>query len=369
MKKGILQIILFLLYCVFTLFPSGSQAGTVQIPGFYASVIPPSSNALPVLKPGGLQQGISGRSTTTSNTLVINQNQPQAIIDWSSFNIGAGASVYFNQQGNTSWAALNRIWSLNPSLIFGTLKADGKIYLINQNGILFGPGSQINVNALVASALNIKNSDFIKGSLNFYVETGTETTDKNSYDSKGNLIYYDVDLSGNPYSYSGITYTANAAVSNIGTINAATGGSVFLIGPTVENYGIINAPIGQIGLAAGTLMELDIPTVSLGGTSTATQRTALIVDIEGGFGNADKRRRRTIDRGYGFGWYVRRRGKSAWDYPLGDGCQSARPDRAYCPKFDHHRQQQHNRISHFDFVCYLRSIPLVVFRRRDKYAR
>ncbi|MGA9110651.1 MAG: filamentous haemagglutinin family protein [Smithella sp.] len=271
MKKGILQIILFLLCCVFTLFPSGSQAGTVQIPGFYASVIPPSSNALPVLKPGGLQQGISG-ITTTSNTLVINQNQPQAIIDWSSFNIGAGTSVYFNQQGNTSWAALNRIWSLNPSLIFGTLKADGKIYLINQNGILFGPGSQINVYALVASALNIKNSDFIKGSLNFYVETGT-TTD-------------DVDLSGNPYSYSGITYTANAAVSNIGTINAATGGSVFLIGPTVENYGSINAPIGQIGLAAGTLMELDIPTVSLGGTSTATQRTALIVDIEGGFGNA-----------------------------------------------------------------------------------
>ena len=85
---------------------------------------------------------------------------------------------------------------------------------------------------------------------------GQQINDKNSYDSKGNLIYYDVDLSGNPYSYSGITYNANAAVSNIGTINAATGGSVFLIGPTVENYNIINAPIGQIGLAAGTLMEL-----------------------------------------------------------------------------------------------------------------
>ena len=192
----------FLALLRFLLFPSGSQAGTVQIPGFNASVIPvakstlptipgskdetvqilgsygsvtpPSNTALPVLKPGGLQQGISGLdSTTTPNTLVINQNQAQAIIDWSSFNIGAGTSVYFNQQGNTSWAALNRIWSLNPSLIFGTLKADGKIYLINQNGILFGPGSQVNVNTLVASALNIKNSDFIKGSLNFYVETGT----------------------------------------------------------------------------------------------------------------------------------------------------------------------------------------------------
>ena len=83
MKKGILQIILFLLCCVFTLFPSGSQAGTVLIPGFNASVIPVAktrsiqgqtvqilrvlrirhssvNTALPVLKPGGLQQGISG---------------------------------------------------------------------------------------------------------------------------------------------------------------------------------------------------------------------------------------------------------------------------------------------------------------------
>ncbi|MGD0277879.1 MAG: filamentous hemagglutinin family protein [Smithella sp.] len=246
-----------------------AQAGTTQIPGFYASVIPPSSNALPVLKPGGLQQGISG-ITTTSNTLVINQNQPQAIIDWSSFNIGADASVIFNQQGHASWAALNRIWSLNPSLIFGNLTADGKIYLINQNGILFGPGSQINVNSLVASALNIKNSDFINGSLNFYVETGTTTND--------------VDLSGNPYSYSGITYNANAAVSNIGTINAATGGSVFLIGPTVENYGSIDAPVGQIGLAAGTLVDLIVPVVNP--ALTGYQRTALIVDIKGGFGNA-----------------------------------------------------------------------------------
>ena len=308
MKKRIFCTILFLLYCSFVLFPSDSQAGTVQIPGFNASVIPvakstlpaipgtvqipgsygsvtpPSPDTLPVLKPGGLQQGISGfDSTTTPDTLVIYQNQAQAIIDWQTFNIGAGASVYFNQQGNANWAALNRIWSLDPSLIFGKLTADGKIYLINQNGILFGPGSQVNVNTLVASALNIKNSDFINGSLNFYVETGT-TTD-------------DVDLSGNSYSYSGITYNANAAVSNIGTINAATGGSVFLIGPTVENYNIINAPIGQIGLAAGTLMELSVPAVSSNGASTGNQRTALIVNVEDGFGEAVNGGQLTADMG------------------------------------------------------------------------
>ena len=264
------------LLCFYLVFQTViAHAGSLTIPGFNSAVTTaPASTALPVLKPGGLQQGISG-TTTTSNTLVINQTQSKAIIDWSSFNIGADASVIFNQQGNTSWAALNRIYSQSPSLIFGTLKADGKIYLINQNGILFGPGSQtqINVYSLIASALNIKNSDFIKGSLNFYVETGTTTND--------------VDLSGNPYSYSGITYTTGAAVSNFGKIQAATGGSVFLIGPNVENYGSIDAPVGQIGLAAGTLVDMIVPSVD--SAVTGYQRTALIVDVISGFGEAVNR--------------------------------------------------------------------------------
>ena len=162
------------LLCFYLVFqPVIAQAGTLTIPGFNSAVTTaPASTALPVLKPGGLQQGISG-TTTTSNTLVINQTQSQAIIDWSSFNIGADASVIFNQQGNTSWAALNRIYSQSPSLIFGKLLADGRVYLINQNGILFSSSSQINVYSLVASALNIRNDDFIKSALNFYVETGT----------------------------------------------------------------------------------------------------------------------------------------------------------------------------------------------------
>jgi filamentous hemagglutinin family protein len=261
------------LLCFYLVFqPVISQAGSLTIPGFNSAVTTaPASTALPVLKPGGLQQGISG-TTTTSNTLVINQTQSQAIIDWSSFNIGADASVIFNQQGNTRWAALNRIYSQSPSLIFGKLTADGRIYLINQNGILFSSSSQVNVYSLIASALNIKNSDFIKGSLNFYVETGT--TD-------------DVDLSGNPYSYSGITYTTGAAVSNFGQITAKSGGSVFLIGPNVENYGSIDAPVGQIGLAAGTVVDMIVPSVD--STVTGYQRTALIVDVISGFGEAVNR--------------------------------------------------------------------------------
>jgi filamentous hemagglutinin family protein len=247
----------------------------LKIPGFNAAVTAaPVNNALPVLKnPGVLPTGVSGFDTSTANKLVIHQSQPQTIIDWSSFDIGADAWVHFDQQGNTSWAALNRIYSLDPSLIFGKLTADGKVYLINQNGILFGLGSQINVYSLVASALNIRNDDFIKQSLKFYLETGTPTND--------------VDLSGNPYSYSGITGSASAAVSNFGKIIAATGGSVFLIGPNVENYGSIDAPIGQVGLAAGTLVDMIAPVVNP--EARGYQRTALIVDVKDGYGAAVNR--------------------------------------------------------------------------------
>ncbi|HUN55821.1 MAG TPA: filamentous hemagglutinin family protein [Smithella sp.] len=267
--------VFLLLCCCFMMIPFCSVAGTLTIPGFNSAITaPPATNALPVLKnPGVLPAGVSSLDTSTANKLVIHQDQSQAIIDWSSFNIGADAWVQFDQQGHTSWAALNRIYDQNPSLIFGKLTADGKIYLINQNGILFGPGSQVNVYSLVASALNIRNDDFIKSSLNFYLETGTTTND--------------VDLSGNPYSYSGLTYNASAAVSNFGQITAATGGSVFLIGPNVENYGSIDAKMGQIGLAAGTQVSLITPTVDP--EATEYQRTALIVDVTDGFGQAVNR--------------------------------------------------------------------------------
>ena len=260
-KNFIIYLLCF--YLVFQ--PVIAQAGSLMIPGFNSAVTSaPANTVLPVLKnPGVRPTGVSGFDTSTANKLVIHQSQPQTIIDWSSFDIGADAWVKFDQQGNTSWVALNRIYSQSPSLIFGKLTADGKIYLINQNGILFGPGSQINVYSLVASALNIRNDDFIKQSLKFYLETGT-TAD-------------DVDLSGNPYSYSGITYSTNAAVSNFGKIVAATGGSVFLIGPNVENYGSIDAPVGQIGLAAGTLVDLIAPYVNP--EATGYQRTAFIVDV------------------------------------------------------------------------------------------
>jgi filamentous hemagglutinin family protein len=214
----------------------------IAIPGFFqrAAPLPPvPANEVPVVVPGsatGLDttrgdQGVASTIGTDSSQVTVYQNQQNAVIDWQTFNIGSASSVHFDQQGNTGWAALNRIWDANPSQIFGRLTADGRIYLINQNGILFGPGSRVNVNSLTASALNITTNDFLNNNLQFRLDN------------------YQGLLSPDPL----------ALVSNDGTIEAANGGSLFLIAPRVENAGIISAPAGQIGLAAGTDVLLKAP--------------------------------------------------------------------------------------------------------------
>jgi filamentous hemagglutinin family protein len=271
--------------------PAMSQAGAgTKVPGFYKSLLPPlpklkllngtgetlpkltltvaakskpktasaatpspastSSDTLPVAQTDNsgqivLGQGISSISVDSSqDKMVIIQNTPHAIQNWSSFNIGANAWVQFDQKGNSSWVVLNRIFDLNPSLIFGKLTAEGQVYLINQNGILFGPGSQVNVHTLIASSLNISNSDFMNGVLHFTA---------GDYQGTGNTNYL------------------NASVINQGTITTDTLGSVFLLGPNVENDGTIQTQTGQIGLAAGTDISLFY--------DTSTGRTALVVDV------------------------------------------------------------------------------------------
>jgi filamentous hemagglutinin family protein len=245
--------------------PSLLLAGPT-VPGVYgnASRALPQviATQLPVLKPGGILYGAS-TPVSTASQMTIYQIQPQAIIDWSSFNIGTNASVYFNQKGNTSWVALNRIWDANPTQIFGHLTADGKIYLINQNGILFGPGSQVNVSGLVASSLNLSIDNFLAGTLTFNTQQGTMSQLPASallgttYVTGQDSFYGQSNLPG--------TTSNPGAISNAGTIQTGSNGSVFLIGPRVENGGTIVTPSGQIGLAAGMSVALANPPVDASG--------------------------------------------------------------------------------------------------------
>ena len=109
---------------------------------------------------------VSGQGTAS---VTVNQSSNSAIINWTTFNIGARESVQFNQPSSSS-IALNRVTGgLGPSEILGTLTANGRVFVINRDGILFGPGAVINTAGFLATTNDIKNADFMAGRYNFKI--------------------------------------------------------------------------------------------------------------------------------------------------------------------------------------------------------
>ncbi len=172
------------------------------------------------LPTGGVITYGSGAIGSSGSQMVINQSSNKLAIDWQSFNIGAGSRVTFNQPGADA-IALNRVLGSDGSQIMGQLNANGRVFLVNPNGVLFGSSAQVQVGGLVASSMDIDPLDFARGSYRF----------------KAN---------GQP-----------AAVINQGSIIAADGGAVALLGGRVSNEGVIVARQGSVALAAGNAMTLD----------------------------------------------------------------------------------------------------------------
>lgn len=161
----------------------------------------------------------SAAISSSGSTLTVT-NSPNTIINWHDFSIGTGEMTQFIQQSATS-AVLNRVTGGDPSLILGTLQSNGRVFLINPAGIVFGAGSVVDVAGLVASTLNIEDGAFLAG--------------KHRYNA-------DIANPGN--------------VVNQGNISTPSGGFVYLIGTQVENSGVINAPSGEAILAAGHSVEI-----------------------------------------------------------------------------------------------------------------
>jgi len=125
-----------------------------------ASVLALASAALAL--PTG-SQVMNGTVTmnTQGSTLTVT-NTPNSIINWQGFSIAAGETTRFVQQSATS-AVLNRVVGVDPSSIMGTLQSNGRIFLLNPNGIIFGQGSRVDAAGLVASSLNMSDADFMGG--------------------------------------------------------------------------------------------------------------------------------------------------------------------------------------------------------------
>ncbi|MCK5924758.1 MAG: filamentous hemagglutinin N-terminal domain-containing protein, partial [Methylococcales bacterium] len=152
-------------------------------------------------------------------------NTPNAIINWGQFNISPTEITKFIQQ-NPQSAVLNRVIGQDPSKILGHLLSNGKVFLINPNGIVFGTNSVVDTQGLIASTLNISNKDFLKGNYHFVAEN------------------------------------ESSRLVNQGVIRAGSQGNIILIAPDIENSGVISTDGGKIILAAAstlTVTNLDEP--------------------------------------------------------------------------------------------------------------
>lgn len=164
--------------------------------------------------------GQVGISSPGAGGLVIDQTSNTAIINWQQFSIGDGEYVLFNQP-SASAAVLNRVIGGLPSEILGDLTANGRVFLINPQGIMFGGGSRVDVGALVATTHDISDEDFLSGN---YVFAGT----------------------------------SGAGVTNAGDIRVGDGGFVILTADHVGNSGTITAPNGDVVLAAGNQLSMQL---------------------------------------------------------------------------------------------------------------
>ncbi|MEL7447964.1 MAG: filamentous hemagglutinin N-terminal domain-containing protein, partial [Pseudomonadota bacterium] len=166
-------------------------------------------------------------ATISGNRLTVNQASDRAILNWASFNVGANGEVVFQQPSATS-VALNRIFQQDPSAILGAVSANGQVYLINPNGLVFGEGARVNVQSMIASTLELDDELF----------NGVGVV--RAIDQEGRAVFEGT----NPES--SIHIEAGAELV------AAGGGRIVVLAPEIINEGRIDTPDGQALLAAST---------------------------------------------------------------------------------------------------------------------
>ncbi|NNH01044.1 YDG domain-containing protein [Acinetobacter sp. ANC 5414] len=210
-KGGLGKLFSSVLLFSFSLFPLSIHAAIVN-------------NELPT---GAQINSGSAQFSQAGNTLNIDQNSQNLSTNWNSFNIGQNATVNFNQP-NQSSTAINHVLDSNASQIMGRLNANGQVFLLNPNGVVFSKTAQVNIGGLVASTLNLTDAD---------IQNGKFT------------------LKGDPNN--------TASIENHGTIHTANGGTVALIAPNVKNIGSIVTPNGTTHLTSASQVTLALQDGSL----------------------------------------------------------------------------------------------------------
>ena len=183
---------------------------------------------------------------TTGNTLTVT-NSPNSIINWQGFSISTSELTHFLQQSAAS-AVLNRVVGVNPSSILGALQSNGRVFLVNPNGIVFGAGSQVDVAGLVATTLNITDANFLVGTHQ---------------------------------------YTAGASAGSLvidGAIVAQNG--VYVIAPNITISGSVTSTQGTVVLAAGQTVNITESAIGNASSVVTTGNGMETISLTGGSGGS-----------------------------------------------------------------------------------
>jgi len=190
-------------------------------------------------------------------SVTVKQNAEKAILTWETFNVGRETDLYFDQSAGGSdangWIALNRVIdpSGSPSKILGSIEAEGRVYVINRNGIIFGGSSQVNVASLLASSLDFKGG---------------------SIEARNEMF-----RAGLPFTFEREGSRAGAVTVEAGAkISAGSYGQLVLLGEHVVNAGSLEALDGQVLLAAGSEVTLERDS-----TTNRYYATPAVTPIEG----------------------------------------------------------------------------------------
>jgi len=260
-----------------------------------AWVVPVWAGGLPQLPQNG--QVVGGQATITTpagNRMVITQGSQRTAIDWQSFNIGAGNSVRFIQPSSTA-QALNRVIGLQGSTqILGTLTANGQVYIVNPQGVVFGKGSVVNVGSLLATTRDINPNTFMQQGSKLLLSGGSNGS---------GLVQNDGNLSTN--APGGWIVLAADAVKNTGTISTP-GGTTALLGggnatlalsdgllvnvglsgsqvrSSVDNAGAIHAPGGKVLISTATANDLLGSAINLSGVVDVSGERAGNIVVDAG---------------------------------------------------------------------------------------
>ncbi|EAQ7979794.1 filamentous hemagglutinin N-terminal domain-containing protein [Salmonella enterica] len=231
----------------------GTLTPLAFLTGLIISLFPVVALANPDLPTGGQIVGGQGSISTSGNQMTIHQQTQNMATNWQSFDIGKNNTVQFVQPDSSS-VALNRVTGASGSQIMGTLKANGQVFILNPNGVLFGKDARVNVAGLVASTKNINTADFMKGQ-------------------------YTLSGEGNP----------GAQVVNQGSLTTTKGGYIVLAADQVKNSGAITTPSGKTVLAAGKTVTLQLDNGGLTSVSVDGSVVNALVENQGLISAADGR--------------------------------------------------------------------------------